>query len=419
MSASCIFRSIATVLVVLFCFDFGDVNMNKNVIFGINNYLKSIGVVEFENESNAVMDRVRGKKFSFEDHIRALIYSLLTNQRRWSDVEPKLPQIDKLFFYYKKDEILSHSAEYFESGVRRLSCGNRSIKQQMQGLHYDISVFERIECKYGSLDAYVTSKEAHEIVKDISSGQYKLKGIGVALAWEYLRNVGIDGAKPDLHLKRFFGSERMGVSSSPNASDEEVLKEIARLSIETGLTKFEIDYLIWCFCADGKGEICTINPKCKKCIVSQYCNKGHRSFYEEVNFKEEYEDEHIKYREVSDTDKIIPDIKPKRNGKSRKQKRLEKENMYVPNGRVYIGWRIALVNNQFDLGGECTRLGVQLLRFFIMLSACFLLLSSIILILIIVPAGLIFLVSSIVLFIYAKKLKIGLQMQERTKGMYH
>ena len=39
---------------------------------------------------------------------------------------------------------------------------------------------------------------------------YKLHQVGEALAWEYIRNVGIDGAKPDTHIRRFLGSDRMG-----------------------------------------------------------------------------------------------------------------------------------------------------------------------------------------------------------------
>ena len=85
------------------------------------------------------------------------------------------------------------------------------------------------------------------------------------------RNVGIDGAKPDTHLKRFMGSKRMGVSDNIEASDEEVLDEVKRLSAITGLSRFDIDYAIWVYCADGKGQICISSPSCDKCVVKGYC----------------------------------------------------------------------------------------------------------------------------------------------------
>ena len=95
----------------------------------------------------------------------------------------------------------------------------------------------------------------------------------MALAWEYLRNVGINGAKPDIHLKRLMGSERMGVSRYTDASDDEVIREVKRLVNATGLTLFEIDYIIWCYCANGKGEVGTANPNCSRCIIREYCKR--------------------------------------------------------------------------------------------------------------------------------------------------
>lgn len=247
--------------------------MDTKFIFLLDEYLKRRGIVDLENESNAVLERSRGKVFSFEDHLRGLIYSLLTNQRKWSDVEPKLKDIDKLFFNYDKNLIKQHSAEYFEQGIRNLRCGNISIKKQMEQLHNNIAVLERIENTYGSLDAFVTSMPAEAVVDKISKygSKYKLGCLGPALAWEYLRNVGIDGSKPDTHLKRFFGSERMGFSNSVEASDDEVIKAVELISKETGYTKFEVDYLIWCYCASGKGEVCTSSSHCNSCVIRKYC----------------------------------------------------------------------------------------------------------------------------------------------------
>ena len=241
----------------------------------IDNYLKKAGIVDIKNESNPVLERDHGKHFTTEEHFRGLIYSLLTNQRKWSDVEPKLPEIDKLFFNYDLDKVKEHNGEYFEAGIRRLKCGNISIKMQMAGLRDDIAVFEQIIIKYGSIDNFVTSMPAEEVVKAISSSgsKYKLQGVGPALAWEYLRNVGIDASKPDTHLKRFFGSERMGISNNIEATDDEVISAVSSIAEEGSYSKFEIDYLIWAYCASGKGEVCTASPNCSKCVIRSYCRK--------------------------------------------------------------------------------------------------------------------------------------------------
>lgn len=97
-------------------------------------------------------------------------------------------------------------------------------------------------------------------------------GLVERLAWEYLRNVGIDGAKPDTHLRRFLGADRMGTGSNSPATISEVNDQVARLSEQTGMSKVEIDNLIWSFCADGFGEVCTATPYCKSCPIADYCH---------------------------------------------------------------------------------------------------------------------------------------------------
>ena len=221
--------------------------MDINAIYLMKQELEKRGVIN-PNDVSVVSMREKGKKYSFEHHLKALIYAMITNQRKCSDVLPKLPQIDELFFNYDISKILALDGDYFERGI-----------------------LISIEDEYGSLDNYVTSKDSDSIVKDIAAGKYKLYGVGPALAREYLRNVGIDDAKPDLHLKRFMGCERIGVSKNREASDAEVLKEIRQISEITGLTKFDIDYIIWCYCAEGFGEICGATPKCRECLIRKYC----------------------------------------------------------------------------------------------------------------------------------------------------
>lgn len=152
-----------------------------------------------------VAERKTGKQFSFEEHIAALVYAQLTNQTKWSRIVPHLSEIDKLFFYYDPQEIKNHPGSYFADGIFALKCGNISTKAQMNSLHKNITTMEKIANEYGSMDAFVTSVAPLQVVELLSSGKskYKLAMLGEALAWEYIRNVGIDGCKPDTHLRRF------------------------------------------------------------------------------------------------------------------------------------------------------------------------------------------------------------------------
>ena len=251
----------------------GATSFNSDAIALIDDFLKKKGICNIKNETNAVLERARGKKFSLSDHIRAMVYSLLTNQRKWSDVEPKLNDIDRLFFMYDPNEIKKHDGAYFEKGVRNLRCGNISIKKQMNGINHDIAVFEAIEKKNGSMDDFVTSCTPEKVVKLLSSSNsaYKIECMGVALAWEYLRNVGIDGGKPDLHLRRFFGANRIGASALDDATEMEVISIINKIAAEGRYNRFEIDYLIWCYCSQSRAGICDANPSCGECVIRNLC----------------------------------------------------------------------------------------------------------------------------------------------------
>ena len=148
-----------------------------------------------------------------------------------------------------------------------------STKAQMEALADNVRTFQHIEEEFGSIDAFITSESTDRIVEKLSSrtSPYKLKMMGEALVWEYLRNVGIDGAKPDTHLRRFLGADRMGTGEHSPATLSEVNSQISKLSEETNMSKVEIDNLIWSFCADGYGEVCTATPHCKVCPIKDRC----------------------------------------------------------------------------------------------------------------------------------------------------
>jgi hypothetical protein len=240
-------------------------------------YLESNGLMYPDVLNDAVGARKAGKVFELSDHLRGLVYSLLSNQTPWRRIVSHLPEIDALFFNYDANKVKNAGGDYFAGELFKLKCGNRKTSDQMDHLRDNIIMFEKISKLYGSMDAFVTSRPAYEIVPMLSkaTSQYKLKEVGEALAWEYLRNVGIDGAKPDLHLKRIFGAERLGASDRKTAAPDEIYSAVKQLSHDTGISMARIDNIIWSYCATGYGEICTAAPKCNICVIKQYCKHSH------------------------------------------------------------------------------------------------------------------------------------------------
>ena len=249
--------------------------MKADELLKVKDYLENKNIIKITNEVTQMHLREQGKIFSLEEHIKGLIYSLMSAQTVWANIERNKPKIDRIFFDYQPDRILAMTPDYFVNELGKIKCRSRLTNNQMKVLHYNIGVLQMIIREYGSMDSFVTSRSAPEIAMLISdsNSKYKLKQVGLALACEYLRNVGIDCIKPDLHLKRILGSDRLAISRNVEATFQEIYNEVKKLSIETGLKMGQIDYIIWAYCATEQGEVCTANPSCGNCVIADACKK--------------------------------------------------------------------------------------------------------------------------------------------------
>jgi hypothetical protein len=142
----------------------------------------------------------------------------------------------------------------------------------MTTLPYNISILEKVSEKYGSIDNFITSKPIEEIAECLSDAKshYKLKQLGMALTMEYLKNVGLSGMKPDTHLLRICGPERLDIIQETNSKEQ--LQSFERFSKQAGVSTTYLDNLIWIFGANEYGEICSSSPKCHKCVLIELCN---------------------------------------------------------------------------------------------------------------------------------------------------
>lgn len=74
--------------------------MNAESLTLMRAFLLENGVRYNDSINEMVVRRNRGETFSFEAHLSAMIYAMLTNQTKWSRIVPHLPEIDDLFFHY-------------------------------------------------------------------------------------------------------------------------------------------------------------------------------------------------------------------------------------------------------------------------------------------------------------------------------
>ena len=229
--------------------------------------------VEEFGQVYATEKRVNGKDFSINNHVKGLILSMLSNQRPWGAVAKNMKKIDEIFFHFNAGKLEQAEYEKLLDKITQIQCGNRNIRNQLRDLSYNIKVFRKIKEDFGSIDKFVISKTPEEIASVLSNpkSNYKLKQIGFTLAMEYLRNVGIRGMKPDLHLLRICGHERLGIFL-PKTSPEKATKIFKEFCKKANANQTYVDNLFWLFGAKDYANICSAKPKCHLCNLREYCN---------------------------------------------------------------------------------------------------------------------------------------------------
>lgn len=260
----------------------------------MEDYLKTVlqGKKLWENTyiKKQIDKRERGENFSMSDHIRGMVYAMLSSNISWERVEKdidnqsaKILSIDKIFHDYDIDFLLSCSAKELAEGIRETKLASLSTNKQMEAfIHNNIHLLKRWEDSFGSIDAfYQTFIEKDLSYKTLiktlsqSGNENKMKEMSESLTAEYLRNIGYDLAKPGRHIRRILGSNVLACSEQETVPVYEVFDIVNEIAGILEKRIAYIDYILWSYCATGYGEICTSkNPMCYRCVVRDYCRQG-------------------------------------------------------------------------------------------------------------------------------------------------
>ena len=233
--------------------------------------------------------RARGDTFSINEHIRAMVYSMLSSGISWDRVESltdlktgKILLLDEWFHQYDPDFLTTCDPITLRDGMKELHLASQYTMKQMTALvKINIPKLKEIKQKSKDIDVYYrqfisSNGNTTCLIKQLSSleSPNKFVQMGVALTAEYLRNIGYDLAKPDRHICKILGRDYLGFSENQDVPTYEVIDIVSDLAAELKKSAAEIDYILWAYCADGFGEVCTKNnPKCKRCIVNTFCSK--------------------------------------------------------------------------------------------------------------------------------------------------
>lgn len=233
--------------------------------------------------------RNRGELFSVTDHIRAMVYSMLSSGISWNrvakDIQPDtkcVTSVDEIFYDYDAEQLLNCTPEQLRDAAKSINCGTQSTLKQMEALlSVNIPKLLKLEKEYGTVDSYYDNfiqkdKTLKALVKTLSDveSKDKMAQMGIALVCEYLRNVGYDIPKPDRHIRRILGSNTLAFSSNTTASPFDVFDIISEVAVWLNKSLAEVDYILWSYCANGYGGVCTVaKPKCDICVAKKYCEK--------------------------------------------------------------------------------------------------------------------------------------------------
>lgn len=230
--------------------------------------------------------RNRGEKITIQDHIRAMVYSMLSSGASWKRVldytdlrTGEITVVDEIFCQYEPEELLEVDLEKLKESISEKGLASQYTSNQIDVLKDNIKTLQTIEEENGAIDNYYSQvieedSTKKKLVSELSSPgkQYKMKQLGFALTCEYLRNVGYDIPKPDRHIRRILGKDYLALSEKQPAREKETFDIVMKLANVSGKSVAETDYILWTSCANGYGEICTTKKdKCSEYVIVNNC----------------------------------------------------------------------------------------------------------------------------------------------------
>ena len=243
----------------------------------MRDYFKILKALELQHNNPQTKKKIdenmnaadNGTIHSITDHVTCMILAMLTANRVYEQIKQHLDKLEVVFMHYDANKLTNVDPEQLIQSVKNIRCGNRRIKFQMYALKHNIAYLQNLQHEHGSIDAYYHSMNKYELVKTLDKN---LKEMGPPLISEYLPGIGIDIPKPDTHIRRILGSERLGFSHRKIASIQETYDIIHEFAAATSEHERYIDVLLWAYCAEGEKNICSANPQCEKCVIREYCN---------------------------------------------------------------------------------------------------------------------------------------------------
>lgn len=246
-----------------------------------NMYCKIIETLDnADKDWKMKLEKVSQSKIKFEelddnDIYEGLSFAIMSAQAKWNTIEKHENQIKHILLEFKTNQIANLSDDEVNEIYRKLrsldnpKIASRLLKKHLFYIRNNSNKIIHLFPEPGSFKAFI-GKLLPDIIKlkdMMLSPKYKMEGVQDVIFNEFAKSIGIPSIKTDTHVIRLF--QRLELSKGK--CDIENVANIWASNVGIELT--ELDNILWFFCADKYGEICTENnPKCSICCLKgEYC----------------------------------------------------------------------------------------------------------------------------------------------------
>lgn len=228
------------------------------------------------NQAALVQARAGGHVFSNDEVFKGLVLSVLSSSTNWAIVENILPDLAVQFAGFQIEPFTALDDDEIEdlySWFIQQHAGSVVLRKSLLNLRAAARALMMRADQFDSLHLYLENLlqqrngNPRDLVVALGGRQFgpkhKLPGLGIALAAEFLKNVGYDVAKPDRHVNRAVGSfgwvefntwpNREG-TKAPTASEGEamaVMDEMEHFADANALLVCYVDNAVWLLCAQS------------------------------------------------------------------------------------------------------------------------------------------------------------------------
>jgi hypothetical protein len=158
--------------------------------------------------------RRQGTPFSDNDVFEALLKSMLSNSTDWRRVERVSAQLPAIFCDFSLSDYAKRDAAYVNGvllpTLSGLGVGSNTLRNDLKRLVITAKALSDYSSTHGAADRYfdsVIAKANGDLILATAllgteGSEFKIKGMGIPLAAEAMKNLGYEVAKPDRHICR-------------------------------------------------------------------------------------------------------------------------------------------------------------------------------------------------------------------------